>query len=131
MNFLKNLIKGDYGLGKTFWVYGTLYQLIFSLIIFITFFFALDSIDKSLINYSQNPELIIKQIFSNISNFFATILVIELAILLIYTLIITVAMWRSASNNKNWFWPRVVKVSIALSVVYYLYKLIIFLELFG
>ena len=28
-----------------------LYQLIFSLIIFITFFFALDSIDKSLINY--------------------------------------------------------------------------------
>jgi len=83
------------------------------------------------INYNQNPELIIKQIFSNINNFYATILVIELAILLIYTLIITVAMWRSASNNKNWFWPRVVKVSIALSVVYYLYKLIIFLELFG
>jgi len=63
MNFLKNLIKGDYGLGKTFWVYGTLYQLIFSLVIFITFFFFFFSIDKSLINYSQIPELIIKQIF--------------------------------------------------------------------
>ena len=66
MSFITKLIKGEFGLRKTFWIYGTLYQLILGAIIVITINFSLSSIDLSSINFNQKTILIIKQILSEI-----------------------------------------------------------------
>ena len=123
MNFITKLIKGEYGLRKTFWIYGTLYQLILSVIIVITINFSLGSIDLSSINFNQKTILIIKQILSEIKFGYMVIILLEIFILLIYTIIITIGMWKSASNSDGWFWSFCVKLMIAGSIINFLFGL--------
>ena len=123
MNFIIKLIKGEYGLRKTFWIYGTLYQLILGAIIVITINFSLGSIDISSINFNQKAILIIKQILSEIKFGYMVIILFEIFILIIYTIIITIGMWKSASNNDGWFWSFCVKLMIAGSIINFLFGL--------
>ena len=123
MNFITKLIKGEYGLRKTFWIYGTLYQLILGAIIVITINLSLGSIDLSSINFNQKEILIIKQILSEIKFGYMVIILLEIFILLIYTIIITIGMWKSASKNDGWFWSFCVKLMIAGSIINFLFGL--------
>jgi len=123
MNFILKLIKGEYGLTKTFWIYGTLYQLIFGAIIVITIYFGINSIDISLINFNQKEIAIVKQIFSEISFGYLLVILFEIFILLIYTIIITIGMWKSASNSDGWFWSLCVKLFIAGSIIHFIFGL--------
>ena len=123
MNFITKLIKGEYGLRKTFWIYGTLYQLILGAIIVVTINFSLSSVDLSSINFNQKEILIVKKILSEIKFGYMLIILFEIFILLIYTIIITKGMWKSASNNDGWFWSLCVKLMIAGSIIHFLFGL--------
>ena len=123
MNFITKLIKGEFGLRKTFWIYGTLYQLILGAIIVVTINFGLSSVDLSSINFNQKEILIVKEILSEIKFGYMLIILFEIFILLIYTIIITIGMWKSASNNDGWFWSLCVKLMIAGSIIHFLFGL--------
>ena len=63
MNFLSKLAKGEFSLPMTFWVYGTLYQIIIGAIMIATIYFGVASIDTSGIDYSQEKSVVIDRYF--------------------------------------------------------------------
>ena len=125
MNFLSKLAKGEFSLPMTFWVYGTLYQIIIGAIMIATIYFGVASIDTSGIDYSQEKSVVIEQVFSSMGLGYLIAILLEILILLIYTIIVTIGLWRSASNRDGWFWSGLVKIMIVGSLLYYLYGVLV------
>ncbi|WP_440932219.1 hypothetical protein [Candidatus Pelagibacter sp.] len=125
MNFLSKLAKGEYSLPMTFWVYGTLYQIIIGAIMIATIYFGVASVDTSGIDYSQEKSVVIEQVFSSMGLGYLIAILLEILILLIYTIIVTIGLWRSASNRDGWFWSGLVKIMIVGSLLYYLYGVLV------
>ena len=125
MNFLSKLAKGEYSLPMTFWVYGTLYQIIIGIIMIATIYFGIASIDTSGIDYSEDKSKVIEEVFSRMGLGYLIAILLEILILLIYTIIVTIGLWRSASNRDGWFWSSLVKLMIAGSLLYYLYGVLV------
>jgi len=122
MNFFSKLAKGEYSLPMTFWVYGTLYQMIIGAIMIATIYFGVASIDTTGIDYSQPDKAkIVEEVFERMHIGYLIAILLEMLILLIYTIIVTIGLWRSASNRDGWFWSAIVKLMIAGSLLYYLY----------
>ena len=121
MSFLSKLAKGEYSLPMTFWVYGTLYQLLIGAIMIATIYFGVASIDTAGLDYSQEKSKVIEEVFSRMGLGYLIAILLEILILIIYTIIVTIGLWRSASNRDGWFWSAIVKIMIAGSLLYYLY----------
>ena len=122
MNFLSKLYRGEYSLPMTFWVYGTLYQILIGAIMIATIYFAVASIDTTGIDYTQPDKAkIIEEVFDRMHLGYLLAILFEIFFLVIYTLIVTIGLWRSASNRDGWFWSLIVKLIIAGSILYYLY----------
>ena len=125
MNFLSKLAKGEYSLPMTFWVYGTLYQILIGVIMIATIYFGVASIDTAGLNYSQEKSKVIEEVFSRMGLGYLIAILLEILILVIYTIIVTIGLWRSASNRDGWFWSAIVKIMIAGSLLYYLYGVLV------
>ena len=126
MNFLSKLAKGEYSLPMTFWVYGTLYQMLIGAIIIATIYFGVASIDTTGIDYSQPDKAkIIEEVFERMHFGYLIAILLEILFLLIYTIIVTIGLWRSATNRDGWFWSSIVKLMIAGSLLYYLYGVLV------
>ena len=122
MNFLSKLYRGEYSLPMTFWVYGTLYQILIGAIMIATIYFGVMSIDTTGIDYTQpDKQKIIDEVIERMHLGYLLAILFEIFFLLIYTLIVTIGLWRSASNRDGWFWSLIVKLIIAGSILYYLY----------
>ena len=122
MNFFSKLAKGEYSLPMTFWVYGTLYQMLIGAIMIATIYFGVASIDTTGIDYTQPDKAkIIEEVFERMHLSYLIAILLEILFLLIYTIIVTIGLWRSASNRDGWFWSSIVKLMIAGSLLYYLY----------
>ena len=122
MNFLSKFAKGEYSLPMTFWVYGTLYQILIGAIMIATIYFGVMSIDTTGIDYTQpDKQKIINEVIERMHLGYLLAILFEIFFLLIYTLIVTIGLWRSASNRDGWFWSSIVKLIIAGSILYYLY----------
>ena len=126
MNFLSKLAKGEYSLPMTFWVYGTLYQMLIGAIMIATIYFGVASIDTTGIDYSQPDKAkIIEEVFERMHLGYLIAILLEILFLLIYTIIVTIGLWRSATNRDGWFWSSIVKLMIAGSLLYYLYGVLV------
>ena len=125
MNFLSKLAKGEYSLPMTFWVYGTLYQILIGAIMIATIYFGVASIDTAGLDYSQEKSKVIEEVFSRMGLGYLIAILLEILILVIYTIIVTIGLWRSASNRDGWFWSAIVKIMIAGSLLYYLYGVLV------
>ena len=125
MNFLSKLAKGEYSLPMTFWVYGTLYQILIGAIMIATIYFGVASIDTAGLDYSQEKSKVIEEVFSKMGLGYLIAILLEILILVIYTIIVTIGLWRSASNRDGWFWSAIVKIMIAGSLLYYLYGVLV------
>ena len=126
MNFFSKLAKGEYSLPMTFWVYGTLYQMLIGAIMIATIYFGVASIDTTGIDYSQPDKAkIIEEVFERMHLGYLIAILLEILILLIYTIIVTIGLWRSATNRDGWFWSSIVKLMIAGSLLYYLYGVLV------
>ena len=122
MNFLSKLARGEYSLPMTFWVYGTLYQILIGAIMIATIYFGVMSIDTTGIDYTQpDKQKIINEVIERMHLGYLLAILFEIFFLLIYTLIVTIGLWRSSSNRDGWFWSSIVKLIIAGSILYYLY----------
>ena len=122
MNFLSKLYRGEYSLPMTFWVYGTLYQILIGAILIATIYFGIASIDTTGIDYTQPDKAkIIEEVFDRMHLGYLLAILFEIFFLVIYTLIVTIGLWRSPSNRDGWFWSLIVKLIIAGSILYYLY----------
>ena len=122
MSFFSKLIKGEYSLPMTFWVYGTLYQMLIGAIMIATIYFGVASIDTTGIDYTQPDKAkIIEEVFDRMHLGYLIAILLEILFLLIYTIIVTIGLWRSATNRDGWFWSSIVKLMIAGSLLYYLY----------
>ena len=126
MNFLSKLAKGEYSLPMTFWVYGTLYQMLIGAIMIATIYFGVASIDTTGIDYTQPDKAkIIEEVFERMHFGYLIAILLEILFLLIYTIIVTIGLWRSATNRDGWFWSSIVKLMIAGSLLYYLYGVLV------
>ena len=125
MNFLSKLARGEYSLPMTFWVYGTLYQILIGAIMIATIYFGVASIDTAGLDYSQEKSKVIEEVFSRMGLGYLIAILLEILILVIYTIIVTIGLWRSASNRDGWFWSSIVKIMIAGSLLYYLYGVLV------
>ena len=125
MNFLSKLARGEYSLPMTFWVYGTLYQMLIGAIMIATIYFGVASIDTAGLDYSQEKSKVIEEVFSRMGLGYLIAILLEILILVIYTIIVTIGLWRSASNRDGWFWSTIVKIMIAGSLLYYLYGVLV------
>ena len=126
MNFFSKLAKGEYSLPMTFWVYGTLYQMLIGAIMIATIYFGVASIDTTGIDYSQPDKAkIIEEVFERMHIGYLIAILLEILFLLIYTIIVTIGLWRSATNRDGWFWSSIVKLMIAGSLLYYLYGVLV------
>lgn len=126
MNFLSKLAKGEYSLPMTFWVYGTLYQMLIGAIMIATIYFGIASIDTTGIDYTQPDKAkIIDEVVERMHFGYLLAILFEILFLLIYTIIVTIGLWRSASNRDGWFWSAIVKLMIAGSLLYYLYGVLV------
>ena len=126
MSFFSKLVKGEYSLPMTFWVYGTLYQLIIGAIMIATIYFGVASIDTTGIDYTQPDKAkIIEEVFERMHLGYLIAILLEILFLIIYTIIVTIGLWRSASNRDGWFWSSIVKLMIAGSLLYYLYGVLV------
>lgn len=125
MNFLSKLAKGEYSLPMTFWVYGTLYQILIGAIMIATIYFGVASIDTDGLDYSQEKTKVIEEVFSRMGLGYLVAILLEILILVVYTIIVTIGLWRSASNRDGWFWSAIVKIMIAGSLLYYLYGVLV------
>lgn len=126
MNFLSKLAKGEYSLPMTFWVYGTLYQMLIGAIMIATIYFGIASIDTTGIDYTQPDKAkIIDEVVERMHFGYLLAILFEILFLLIYTIIVTIGLWKSASNRDGWFWSAIVKLMIAGSLLYYLYGLLV------
>ncbi|WP_440909721.1 hypothetical protein [Candidatus Pelagibacter sp.] len=126
MNFLSKLAKGEYSLPMTFWVYGTLYQMLIGVIMIATIYFGIASIDTTGIDYTQPDKAkIIDEVVERMHFGYLLAILFEILFLLIYTIIVTIGLWKSASNRDGWFWSAIVKLMIAGSLLYYLYGLLV------
>ena len=126
MNFLSKLVKGEYSLPMTFWVYGTLYQILIGAIMIATIYFGVASIDTTGIDYSQPDKAkIVEEVFDRMHLGYLIAILLEILFLLIYTILVTIGLWRSATNRDGWFWSSIVKLMIAGSLLYYLYGVLV------
>ena len=126
MSFFSKLVKGEYSLPMTFWVYGTLYQMIIGAIMIATIYFGVASIDTTGIDYTQPDKAkIIEEVFERMHLGYLIAILLEILFLLIYTIIVTIGLWRSATNRDGWFWSSIVKLMIAGSLLYYLYGVLV------
>ena len=126
MSFFSKLAKGEYSLPMTFWVYGTLYQMLIGAIMIATIYFGVASIDPTGIDYSQPDKAkIIEEVFERMHLGYLIAILLEILFLIIYTIIVTIGLWRSASNRDGWFWSSIVKLMIAGSLLYYLYGVLV------
>ena len=126
MSFFSKLAKGEYSLPMTFWVYGTLYQMLIGAIMIATIYFGVASIDTTGIDYSQPDKAkIIEEVFERMHLGYLIAILLEILFLLIYTIIVTIGLWRSATNRDGWFWSSIVKLMIAGSLLYYLYGVLV------
>ena len=126
MNFLSKLAKGEYSLPMTFWVYGTLYQMLIGAIMIATIYFGIASIDTTGIDYTQPDKAkIIDEVVERMHFGYLLAILFEILFLLIYTIIVTIGLWRSASNRDGWFWSAIVKLMISGSLLYYLYGVLV------
>ena len=126
MNFFSKLAKGEYSLPMTFWVYGTLYQMLIGAIMIATIYFGVASIDTTGIDYTQPDKAkIIEEVFERMHLGYLIAILLEILFLIIYTIIVTIGLWRSASNRDGWFWSSIVKLMIAGSLLYYLYGVLV------
>lgn len=126
MNFLSKLAKGEYSLPMTFWVYGTLYQMLIGAIMIATIYFGIASIDTTGIDYTQPDKAkIIDEVVERMHFGYLLAILFEILFLLIYTIIVTIGLWKSASNRDGWFWSAIVKLMIAGSLLYYLYGVLV------
>ena len=126
MNFLSKLAKGEYSLPMTFWVYGTLYQMLIGALMIATIYFGIASIDTTGIDYTQPDKAkIIEEVFERMHFGYLIAILLEILFLLIYTIIVTIGLWRSATNRDGWFWSSIVKLMIAGSLLYYLYGVLV------
>ena len=64
---------------------------------------------------------IIEEVFDRMHLGYLLAILFEIFFLISYTLIVTIGLWRSASNRDGWFWSSIVKIIIAGSILYYLY----------
>ena len=126
MSFFSKLAKGEYSLPMTFWVYGTLYQMLIGAIMIATIYFGIASIDTTGIDYTQPDKAkIIDEVVERMHFGYLLAILFEILFLLIYTIIVTIGLWRSASNRDGWFWSAIVKLMIAGSLLYYLYGVLV------
>ena len=87
-----------------------------------TIYFGVMSIDTTGIDYTQpDKQKIIDEVIERMHLGYLLAILFEIFFLLIYTLIVTIGLWRSASNRDGWFWSSIVKLIIAGSILYYLY----------
>ena len=122
MNFLSKLAKGEYSLPMTFWVYGTLYQMLIGALMIATIYFGIASIDITGIDYTQPDKAkIIDEVVERMHFGYLLAILFEIIFLVVYTIIVTIGLWKSASNRDGWFWSSIVKIIIVGSLLYYLY----------
>ena len=122
MNFLGKLVKGEYSLPMTFWVYGTLYQILIGAIMIATIYFGVASIDPTGIDYTQPDKAkIMDEVVERMHFGYLLAILFEIIFLVVYTIIVTIGLWKSASNRDGWFWSSIVKIIIVGSLLYYLY----------
>ena len=92
MNFyLKELINGEIGLKRAFWLYGNIYPFFISLVIILTIVALQEDIETS----------IVSQKFMNISFIGKILIFFECLIFFIYTSFATIGVWRSANNFEG------------------------------
>ena len=126
MNFLAKLAKGEYSLPMTFWVYGTLYQMLIGAIMIATIYFGIASIDTTGIDYTQPDKAkIIDEVVERMHFGYLLAILFEIIFLVVYTIIVTIGLWKSASNRDGWFWSSIVKIIIVGSLLYYLYGVLV------
>ena len=88
MNFLSKLYRGEYSLPMTFWVYGTLYQILIGAILIATIYFGIASIDTTGIDYTQPDKAkIIEEVFDRMHLGYLLAILFEIFFLISYTLI--------------------------------------------
>lgn len=126
MNFLAKLAKGEYSLPMTFWVYGTLYQMLIGALMIATIYFGIASIDTTGIDYTQPDKAkIIDEVVERMHFGYLLAILFEIIFLVVYTIIVTIGLWKSASNRDGWFWSSIVKIIIVGSLLYYLYGVLV------
>ena len=88
VNFLTDLKDGDYGLAKTYWLFGVIGNILISFLII--------------------PILSISKV----------LLIIGLIVIVIYTIIVLIGIWNSASNYRGSnFWSLLAKIAVVLGVI--------------
>lgn len=110
-NTLKKLFKGEYNLAKSYWFFGNIIPLLlFLLILGVIFGFSNHPLEKlKTINFV--PETTLSLILTLILS----------VITLIYIVISTIGVWRSASKHTGGlFWAWAAKITIVIAFASYL-----------
>ena len=111
MNTLEKLIKGQFPLKKTFWLYGNIYPFFISLIIILTLLYFQENIKDS----------IVQQKFMNISLAAKLIIILQGIIFFVYSTIATIGVWRSANKYEGKkFWKYLAKILIIYAFYSYI-----------
>ena len=105
MSIILKLYKGEYSLGKSYWLFGNIVPAVLFLIIFGLIFLTSSDPLQKLINQDFVPE-----------SFFVSILVLILSLLtLAYIIVSVICIWRSAQNyNGKKIWSILAKVTIII-----------------
>lgn len=108
MSILVKLFKGEYSLGKSYWLFGNVIPAILFLVIFAVILLESEDPINKIINQDFAPESLL-----------TSIIVLVLSILtLIYILISVVGIWRSAGKySGKKIWPILAKVTILIGVL--------------
>lgn len=111
MKIVAKLYKGKYSLSKSYWLFGNVVPLIlFTLILISIFVFSNDPLNK-LRSLNFRPETT----FSLITT------VILSLVTLVYIIISTIGVWRSASKYQGKkIWPILAKITIVIAFISYL-----------
>lgn len=111
MHILKKIIRGEFSLKKTFWLYGNIYPFFISLIIILTLLYFQENIKDS----------IIQKKFMNISFAAKLIIILQGFIFFLYSTIATIGVWRSANKFEgSKLWKYLAKVLIIYAFYSYI-----------
>ena len=107
---LKKLYKGDYPLGKSYWLFGNVVPFVLFLIIILSIFIPANDPISKLRNIDFTPE----------TNTSLIITIIMSLITIVYIFISTVGVWRSASKHEGKrHWAILAKITIIIAFLSY------------
>jgi len=141
-NFIKKLWRGDYPLWATFWLFGFLFPaIVVGILQVVAARFFLEDFTKSMMPSEESMESAVtqEQMMLQMVGAIEEVLPVIIAvfsIFLIYSFILNVGLWRSASNHTGFaLWRIIVKILVVLFFLglpfqaFNLYQMLNFIEM--